>query len=269
MSEYYSNFIFHCAEFLKSTGSYLRGTSVKQLGDQFEKCHSRPQFSKGFSMWNLALDSPQFPLNCKTACYVKGEEPCNWDLNTELRKDIQNILRKQSCTGRERCKELFSLAETVLLYIVLDFNSVCYSRHDRSLAKLGTSWYEERYRVPHLLLGFEKICNLNGYYNSLCYSRNFGRCLEMGKIIHQTLCLLLRSVLEFMPVIKISLPHLYFRLIYSFGDGIFLKFKLHFPEEFPHAFQKLMICSCLDWYKYLCIYIFTYVQINVTVHNTN
>lgn len=91
----------------------------------------------------------------------------------------------------------------------------------------------------------------------------------MGKIIKQTLCLLLRSVIEIVPVIKISLPHLYLRLIYSFSDGIILKFKLHFPEEFPHAFQKLMICSCLAWYKYLCIYIFTYVQINVTVHNTN
>lgn len=91
----------------------------------------------------------------------------------------------------------------------------------------------------------------------------------MGKIINQTLCLLLRSVIEMMPVIKISLPHLYFKLSYSFGNGLFLKFKLHFPEEFPHAFKDLMICSCLDWYKYPCIHIFTYVQINVTVHNTN
>lgn len=66
-----------------------------------------------------------------------------------------------------------------------------------------------------------------------------------------------------MPVIKISLPHLYFRLIYSFGDGTFLKLK-----QFPHALKKMMICSYLDCYKHFCIYIFTYVQINVTVHNT-
>lgn len=71
-----------------------------------------------------------------------------------------------------------------------------------------------------------------------------------------------------MPVIKISLLHLHSRLIYSFGDGILLKFKRHLPEEFPHAFQK-SIFSCLDWYKYLCVDIFTHIQINITIHNTN
>lgn len=70
-----------------------------------------------------------------------------------------------------------------------------------------------------------------------------------------------------MPVIKISLLHLHSRLIYFFGVGIVLKFKRHLPEEFPHAFQKLMIFSCLDWYKYLCEDIFTHIQINVTIHN--
>lgn len=72
-----------------------------------------------------------------------------------------------------------------------------------------------------------------------------------------------------MPVIKISLLHLHSRLIYSLGDGIVLKFKRHFPEEFPHAFLKLMICSCLDWYRYLCVDISTHIQITVTIHNTN
>lgn len=72
-----------------------------------------------------------------------------------------------------------------------------------------------------------------------------------------------------MPVIKISLLHLHSRFIYYFGGGIVLKFKRHFPEEFPHAFQKLRICSCLDWYKYFCVDISTHMQINVTIHNTN
>jgi len=54
----------------------------------------------------------------------------------------------------------------------------------------------------------------------------------MGKITNQILHLLLRNVTEFMPVVKNIIPHLYFKLIYSFGDGIFLKFKPHFPEEF-------------------------------------
>lgn len=154
MSEYYSNFPFHCPEFLKSTVSYL-STSVKQLGDQFDKCCSRLQLSRGFSVWNLALDSPQFPLNCKTACQGKGGEPRTWDFKTELSKSVENILREQPCTGRERCKELFSHTE-VALYYGLDFNSVHYSRHEGRLIKLDTSWYEERYRMPHLLLGFKK-----------------------------------------------------------------------------------------------------------------
>lgn len=72
-----------------------------------------------------------------------------------------------------------------------------------------------------------------------------------------------------MPVIKISLLRLRSRLIYCLGDGIVLKFKRRFPEEFPHSFQKLMICSCLDWYRYPCIDISTHIQINVTIHNTN
>lgn len=76
----------------------------------------------------------------------------------------------------------------------------------------------------------------------------------MGKIINQTLCLPLRRVIEVMPVIKISLTHPYFRLIYSLDDGIFLKFKLRFPDEFPHALQKLMIWYYLDCYTFLPMY---------------
>lgn len=161
ISEYYSNFIFHCPEFLKNTVSYLRSTSTKQLGDKFDKCCSRLQLSRGFWVWNLAPDSPQFPLNCKTACQGKGGEPRNWGFKTELSKAVVNIPRKQPFTGRERCKELFSLTKTVL-YIVLDFNSVYYSRHEGRRTKLGTSSYEQRYRMLPLVLGFKKFYNLNG-----------------------------------------------------------------------------------------------------------
>lgn len=77
MSEYYSNFIFCCSEFMKSTVSYLRSTSVKQLEDQSDKCCHRLQLSRGFSVWNLVLDSPQFPLSCKIACQGKTLK-LNW-----------------------------------------------------------------------------------------------------------------------------------------------------------------------------------------------
>lgn len=139
VSEHYSNFMFHCPEILRSTVSYLRSTSVKQLRDQFDKCCSRLQLSRAFLGWNLALDSLQFPLNCKIACQGKGGEPPKWDFKTELSKAVQNIPRKKSCMGRQRCKEPFSFIETLrLLLNVLDFNSVYYSRHERHLAKIGT-----------------------------------------------------------------------------------------------------------------------------------
>lgn len=99
MSEYYSNFIFCCSEFMKSTVSYLRSTSVKQLEDQSDKCCHRLQLSRGFSVWNLVLDSPQFPLSCKIACQGKTLK-LNWAKLVSIRWG------EQHCMGRERRKEL-------------------------------------------------------------------------------------------------------------------------------------------------------------------